>query len=389
MRNRSGIPGILAAAAVLITACEVRQPVEVQDQAPLLSNLAAPDTVYLGSQLHFTLSVEAEDKQGYGDIAGVFYRFSANSSGNPFLEGAFADSGGLDDAIARDGIFTRAFILNASGIGEQGLLRVAVWAEDGDGFAGDTLYDSVYFSALSQNAPPELLDPDLPLTADRETLQNLILRIKVRDAQGHADIDSVAVEFFAPLQPVPFHRALLSDNGTGCDPAAGDGDFVFCSDMSSLIRRRGDYTLRFQAWDKRGQASRPVTAVLRVRIENLPPVLSELSAPAEVNRRTGNPIILSIRASDPDGQDDIQKVFFNTTKPDGSPSSGNPFLMYDDGASSHGDAAAGDGVYSLTITINTSNATGDYTFEFTAEDYSGLRSAPVLHVIQVVDSSVQ
>ena len=388
MRNRIAFSGILAAAAVLIAGCEVKQPVEVRDRAPQLSNLAVPDTVYMGSQLYFTLSVEAEDAQGYSDIGGVFYRFFESGSADPVLSGTLADSA-YDDAVAQDGIFSRTILQAASGVDEEGLLRLAVWAEDRDGFAGDTLYDSVYFSALSQNAPPELLTPVIPFSADREALQNLTLIIRARDPQGEADLDSAVLEFFAPLQPVSFYRVLLSDDGTGCDAAAGDGDFAFCADMSGLIRRRGDYTLRFQVWDKRGHASLPGTAVLHVVIQNRPPVLSELSAPAEVDRREGNPIILSVRASDPDGQDDIRKVFFNTIKPDGSPSAGNPFFMYDDGASSHGDAAAGDGVYSLNITINTSNATGDYTFEFTAEDYSGARSASVLHVVRVVDSSVQ
>jgi len=380
---------ILVTSAVLTLACEVKQPVDLPDQAPILSHLAAPDTVYTGSRAAFQLTVEADDPQGYGDIAGVFYRFSRPDSRDPVLEGAFADSGGIGDAIARDGVFSILIEYSSMPAGDEGLRLLAVWAEDRGGGSSDTLKAPVFFSALSKNLRPFLFAPELPDSVDRETLKNLILRIRVSDAQGNADIDSVALEFYAPLQPVPFQRVLLSDDGNGCDPAAGDGYFSFCADMSGLIRRRGDYTLRFQAWDKKGEASPPRTTVLRVALQNRPPVLTELNAPAQVNRREGNPILLSIRASDPDGQDDIRKVFFNTAKPDGSPSSGNPFFMYDDGTSGHGDAAAGDGVYSLTITINTSNATGEYSFEFTAEDYSGVKSAPVLHIIQVVDSSVQ
>jgi hypothetical protein len=111
--------------------------------------------------------------------------------------------------------------------------------------------------------------------------------------------------------------------------------------------------------------------------------LSELSASDTVSRRQSEPILLSVRAQDPQGPADIRIVYFNTTKPDGNPSSGNPFKMFDDGL--HGDVTAGDGIYSLAIVISQSNALGAYRFDFFAEDKSGAVGDSLTHVITVVD----
>jgi len=51
-------------------------------------------------------------------------------------------------------------------------------------------------------------------------------------------------------------------------------------------------------------------------------------------------LLLSVRANDPDGFNDVTRVIFNSYKPDGSASGGNPFTMYDDGLPAHGDEKA-------------------------------------------------
>jgi hypothetical protein len=135
--------------------------------------------------------------------------------------------------------------------------------------------------------------------------------------------------------------------------------------------------------DRGGLFSDPLVRWVHVRRANDPPALSELSAPETVSRSSGQPIVLTVRADDPQGITDVRSVFFNTTKPDGQPSSGNPFAMFDDGSS--GDAAAGDGIYTVTISITPQNMTGDYRFDFFAEDLAGLLSQALTHYITVVD----
>ncbi|RKY78456.1 hypothetical protein DRQ00_05185 [candidate division KSB1 bacterium] len=122
-----------------------------------------------------------------------------------------------------------------------------------------------------------------------------------------------------------------------------------------------------------------------VKVNNDPPILSNLSAPDTVSRsQIPNNFLLTIKVSDPQGLEDIDKVYFNTFKPDDSPSSGNPFYMRDDGLQGV-DQNANDGIYSLRIEISPQNQLGNYRFEFEAIDKSGAKSNKIIHIITVVE----
>lgn len=121
---------------------------------------------------------------------------------------------------------------------------------------------------------------------------------------------------------------------------------------------------------------------------NQAPILNGVIAPDSV--RLGNQnqyILLQLRVTDPDGLTDIQRVFFNSFKPDGTASSGNPFTMYDDGGTivvippdiKSGDLTKGDGIYSLTVVLPPSTAIGTYRFEFQAVDRSNSYSNILIH----------
>ena len=85
---------------------------------------------------------------------------------------------------------------------------------------------------------------------------------------------------------------------------------------------------------------------MRVIYGNNPPVITEISAPDTVTIQAQSVTIdLSVHVEDPSGLKDINRVFFNTYRPDGSPAQGNPFTMYDDGSLIvHGDAVAVDAI---------------------------------------------
>lgn len=120
--------------------------------------------------------------------------------------------------------------------------------------------------------------------------------------------------------------------------------------------------------------------------KNVPPVISNLRAPESLTVPTSDTvkILLGIDVYDADGKDDIDKVFFNTYKPDGSPSSGNPFLMYDDGnLLAHGDLIANDGTYSRIIILPPGTTKGIYRFDFQAMDKKGESSNIITHNIEV------
>ncbi|MDR3668912.1 MAG: hypothetical protein P4L35_18945, partial [Ignavibacteriaceae bacterium] len=133
----------------------------------------------------------------------------------------------------------------------------------------------------------------------------------------------------------------------------------------------GKYTIQYYIVNNTDQAS--LVAVRSFNYNNnitdFSPVVSNLVVPDSVTLDTvAININLSIQASDPNGLKDIDFVFFNSFKPNGDPATGNPFYMYDDGRPEHGDAVAGDGIYSLIISLPPGTTKGTYRWEFQAQD---------------------
>jgi hypothetical protein len=116
------------------------------------------------------------------------------------------------------------------------------------------------------------------------------------------------------------------------------------------------------------------------------PVVSNLVAPDTVSLNTGltTDINLSIQVADSNGLNDIDIVFFNSFLPNGNASSNNPFIMFDDGKPEHGDAVAGDGIYSLIVSLPPTGVTkGTYRWEFQARDRGKKTSNIIIHNIVV------
>ncbi len=116
---------------------------------------------------------------------------------------------------------------------------------------------------------------------------------------------------------------------------------------------------------------------------NVAPVVSNLFAPDSLTiGSTEQVITLTVLVQDSNGVRDIKRVFFNSfIPPDEHASSGNPFIMYDDGT--NGDVIAGDGRYSLTIKLPTNVPKGKYRWEFQAQDWSGAYSNKIIHYVVV------
>ncbi len=177
----------------------------------------------------------------------------------------------------------------------------------------------------------------------------------------------------------------LLDNGQSPDFTKGDG--FFSGKASFQIRRVqvGSYAVQVIAESQDGYRSNAIIMPLRVYRGNHPPIISDLSAPTTV--KLGNQsqaLLLTVRASDPDGLKDVARVVFNSYKPDSSASGGNPFLMYDDGLTAHGDQDAGDGVYSLLISLPSNTQLGTYRFEFQAFDRSNEPSNVIILRLTVI-----
>jgi hypothetical protein len=209
---------------------------------------------------------------------------------------------------------------------------------------------------------------------------------QVSDPEGISNLQEVTVSVYRPASQDLVKTAQIFDNGVAPDAIAGDGTFAGLITFKIVRSDIGDFQVAVTATNKSGVASNTLSSFVSVERLNQPPTLSDLVAPDSVSVSTSVVFLqLTVRASDPDGQNDIQKVFFNSFKPDGSPASGNPFQMLDDGnaGGTSGDQVSGDGIYSLVIQLPPGTSKGDYRFEFQAEDRSGALSNTILHTITV------
>ncbi len=116
---------------------------------------------------------------------------------------------------------------------------------------------------------------------------------------------------------------------------------------------------------------------------NLPPEIANTVIEPDTVVVTAPTIIFnSVEASDPNGQNDIQLVFFVVYRPDGT-SNNIRNELFDDGNIGHGDQLAGDGIYSLLIQVDENNQKGTYRFEFQAEDRGGKFSNKIDHFVLI------
>jgi len=360
--------------------CEVVDPVSTPEAPPVLSRPAVPDTLRLGDAAGMRISVRVSDPQSIGDAGSV--RFAVFLEGNPVpvFEDTLRDDGTGGDILPRDGEHTGR-ISGADIGGRAGRYRVGFLAVPQAGDVLDTLFAGFHAVEGASGSAPVIFEVNVPDSLSKEDLGSVRFSVRTEDPDGAEDIDSVFCDVYPPFQPQPAVRLGLAKSPGNGQPQYAE--FGYDGDLNGVIAISGSYTFRFQARDRAGLLSLPRVAIVAITLPNQPPVLSEPSVPDTVSRRNSDPILLSVRATDPQGPADIRRVYFNTIKPDGAPSAGNPFSLYDDGT--NGDVTAADGVYSRAIMISTSNMLGDYRFDFYAEDLAGEVSGALTRIITVTD----
>jgi len=153
----------------------------------------------------------------------------------------------------------------------------------------------------------------------------------------------------------------------------------------------GNYNLVFQIVDSKSHIPTIIAEhkfFYRNKIENFQPKVSNIKMyyviEQPILRDTvdrGKDIIFSVKVSDANGLNDISKVSFDLFRPDNS-SVGN-FIMFDDGDAGHGDASAGDGIFSLKNSFGQTSAVGNWSFIFSAVDNSDSTSNVITHNLYV------
>jgi hypothetical protein len=239
---------------------------------------------------------------------------------------------------------------------------------------------------------------------DNQTLQYQVTNLTQADSFSFNFLDSsftITISFQDPSaislvwsdvyspddQKINTSPVYLLDNGQNGDLQANDNTYSGLFYFSQSYPN-GYYQIEYFVQDKNGLASKVGSQNIYYdnKKGNKPPVIFNLSAPDTVYQDTTTEVLflITVAAYDTNGQNEIAKVFFNSfIPPDGQPSTGNPFIMYDDGT--HGDKVANDGIYSLTIELPISGVPkGQYRWEFQALDRINALSNKIVHYIVIL-----
>ncbi len=164
----------------------------------------------------------------------------------------------------------------------------------------------------------------------------------------------------------------LVDDGTSGDIIKNDGVFS----RKHFDMGEGFYKCIVLADDEDGNETEIITKV-EYAVKNEPPFVYMNEYTNEFEK--GDTLIFRVKATDPQGLNDIAGVSFTIEYPDKEMKSG--FVMRDDGYL--GDETKGDGIYTYkTPTNKQSIYQGLWNFRFTAKDKGGLHSNTVKAVVK-------
>ena len=219
----------------------------------------------------------------------------------------------------------------------------------------------------------DTINVGLERLSDDRLLIPLTVTVRV-SCSASSQISSVAFEFFQDSR-FSLLSGFLYDNGL--DPDLTDRDSVFSAKISlTFIRSQiGTFYFDLSATDGFGNGSNIIRIPFVLVRLNQSPVLSNLNAPDTLHTITDSMFVATVRVLDPDGLADIRSVTRTTPQ-------GNIYLLNDAGA--NGDAIAGDGIYSETVSLRPPPPPGSYTFSFQAFDRSSAASNIILHTIVVL-----
>ena len=210
----------------------------------------------------------------------------------------------------------------------------------------------------------------------------------------NADLDAVhpapTVRYAVrlPAEELLYKTGALRDDGVSPDASAGDG--LYSGTVSFTIRRVeiGRFEVAVDAYYEGGTPSNMVSQGITVARSSRPPVVSSLSAPDTVAAPGPGQVtllLMTLDASDPDGQADLREVFFRNL--DSPSDTTRKFFLLDDGHihGLSGDTTANDGTYSIIVQLPYGTPAGTSRFLFGATDFSGLSSNTILHPITITN----
>ena len=370
--------------AGMLAGCAEESATSSETLEPRIVLIQVPAEVYQIPVKPAGIHVRAEDARGVQALSGVILTVQPeNLAWSSDL--AMADDGKRGDILAGDGQFFLP-IDSALTRNDTGLFHLEAIAQSKDNLLSQPMAATFTLLPGNENRLPEIVSYTIPAVIWTDTTYSAQFLATVHDPDGDA-VDFVLLDIHPPAYTQPAVIDTLRDDGQSGDGLAGDGEFGLLFESTRFGSAEGIFTVALRPVDNAGGIGPAVVenyAMRRFYVDNQPPELSDLTAPSTISRSaTPNTYLLAVSASDPDAArgDRITRVFFNSFRPDGTPASGNPFQMRDDGMD--GDDTAGDGRYSLIIQITPTNPTGNYRFEFQAQDNNGALSEKLIHTITV------
>lgn len=212
---------------------------------------------------------------------------------------------------------------------------------------------------------------------DPEDIQHgvVIIRLNLQAEVDAMDDEIEAVRYL--VRSPDRSTSTLVDGDLSFD---GTGRYAASVELSLQPGAVGNYPVVVYAVNSQGRLSNQVSGMLRYRAPSEPPVIEEIVAPDVIQRPSDGMLPVEIVAvvSDPDGLENIERVvLWNVNTP------GSLIQMHDDGSSASGDDEAGDGRYTVTLSISSTNEPGVNTFAFQARDLTGLESEIIEHSITI------
>ncbi|MFA7289608.1 MAG: hypothetical protein WC055_12095 [Melioribacteraceae bacterium] len=173
-------------------------------------------------------------------------------------------------------------------------------------------------------------------------------------------------------------KVIMSDNGDmgkNKDLKANDGIYTAYAPMKKSFSS-GNYNLQVYITDNSSNTKKMISKQFYFdnSQNNASPVISDVVLDQSVFR--GQSFIFSVKASDPNGYDDLQFVYFKLYRPDNSmvdPGNGLGFFVMNDLGNKDvfGDEISGDGVFSFKNSFSATTTVGTWRFEFQAKDRNG------------------
>ena len=359
---------------------------------PELAKVSIPDTVWLEKDSDFRIEASLSNRFVSDEAYSVIVTLTGSESNSSRTYTLF-DKGDSGDLITKDGLFSGKFSsldfvetpgsylvrfqLTGLGISSENILEKTILCIEGGG-----------------NSPPEISIPIIPRVISLDASSAIyVIAVDAVDSEGPDDIKSVEGRVYFPNSPVQNLTIKLRHLDQAADTTFGQDTYIFLFRPEDIAHQgSGEYFILFSATDKGGAASSELVKRIHFvsSVQNQSPLLTDLNAPDSLIAR-GDTLKLSIRTTDPNGQDDIFRVWFDSFLPNGDPAKGNPFTMFDDGGElsgeniRSGDLIKGDGIYSLIIQGPVPGLSGEFRFVFQAVDKNNALSNTVEHIIYVRD----